>query len=110
MGKLTVVLVGLDELYSLSVSSVEEEFCSICCLKKALCAVRDWRHTLKSCSAAGIHLHPDSLLSLLWTYHLLDFPSVEADKPKLSAFPCFITASSLFCVPVHNKAIQDLLQ
>lgn len=107
--KITLVLVGLDELYSLSVCSVVQGFCSMCCLKKALCAVKEWWHTLKNCSATGIHLHADSLLFLLLTQHLLNCPFVDTEKPQLSAFLCFMTAASLFYVPVHNKAIENTI-
>jgi len=79
----------------------------MCCLKKALCAAVEWRHILKNCSAAGIPLHVDSLLFLLLTHQLPDFPSVETEEFQLCAFLCFMTASSLFCMPVHSKRIQN---
>lgn len=81
----------------------------MCCLQKSLCMVRKWRHTLKNCSAMGVHLYADSLIFVPLIPHLQDHPTVEAENPQHRVFPCFMTASSLFCVPVNNKAIQNIV-
>lgn len=81
----------------------------MCSLQKALCAVREWRHILKNCSVMGVHLCADSLVLLPLIHYLHDQPSVEAEKPQLSAFPCFMIASALFCVPANDKAVQHIV-
>lgn len=57
----------------------------------------------------GVHLQVDSLVFLPLIHHLHDHPSVEAEKPQRTALPRLMTASSPFCVPVNNKAIENIV-